>query len=1162
MRGDFSSFWKKEANRNFNGVLHQQGRVLLDRDWNAQTEIVNDWQETAAADIIGAGVAAVPADAPDSFMVTSAEIAAVPDRIEITVNGGRVWADGLLVESRQAVTREATYLEPPAQTPKASLPNNFPINPPGNPAIRDAIILEAWHEELNAFQVPSLLIEPALGGVDTTERMQTAYRYRLFRMDEDDTCDSIIERLKDNFDDKGRLTVTLDEDTTTDGDCPVPKGGGYTGFEHQLYRIEIAQTKHAETYFKWSQFNGGLVGRGRFVGSGANRKVKIDANLNAIINSDLTGFYLETLQKKNGSWQVTFGAKVTLNTSDNTLSLPANSNDDFFGAPPTPGSESFFFRLWNDIRLVGDFTAETKLQDGIKLQFDAEAEGKYTPHDFWTFTVRAGEIENSDTLIDNRPPQGIYYHRVPLAELNWTSAVIDAESGDIEDCRRIFQPLTKMKGCCTYRVGDGVYSHGDFTSINEAIKHLPASGGEICVLPGVYKENVVIGGTNSKNNKNIILKGCGARSRIEFPDDDNADPVIHVIESQNIRIESLAIKAHENGVGILLEGPEATANDDDQAKEKYLKNISLEKLFVTATKQSAIEGHIGQFIDVRNCLIHINDEYTETAGIYLAGDDMLIEENEIRVLPARQIEGAKAAAGITNDPARFIPASGAAGGLQIGGGSERVRIVNNLIIGGAGNGITLGSIDEIVNNRIERRHRPIYIGTICTRFPGYIEEEVEITDTKYVAGPPLKDILVKCNRIYNMGRSGIGVASFFRQDERDEALRVGGMILVEDLTIIGNRIQYCLNTPLPEIKDKMLDFMGFGGISLAAVENLAIWENLITDNGPDYLEPVCGIFVLFAEGLEISRNHVVNNGARTNQPPTVSSIKNGARGGIVIFFGIAPQINIETNNNIQGLANFPVRFPLSKGMPAIKIHENIVSAPMGRALTLIAVGPVSVTGNNLTSLGVPPIFDVANLLCGTVFILNLGFSIEFAGIMLLKYASIFKGGTQQYEPEKKTITAQNTGIVSLLMRFLVNGNVMFSNNQCQLNLLQPENSFVFSSILIASLDDVGFNNNQCDCDLLLDIVLADVVLFGISVRASDNRLKETPRHAWLSGITLGLFLNITTDNESTHCILVWGKLYLNRYNLTMVDIFGAFFNTPRDTGDVTSLESICRGAFR
>ncbi len=34
--------------------------------------------------------------------------------------------------------------------------------------------------------------------------------------------------------------------------------------------------------------------------------------------------------------------------------------------------------------------------------------------------MRAGEIANPQVLIDDAPPTGIVYHRVPLAEINWT----------------------------------------------------------------------------------------------------------------------------------------------------------------------------------------------------------------------------------------------------------------------------------------------------------------------------------------------------------------------------------------------------------------------------------------------------------------------------------------------------------------------------------------------------------------------------------------------------------------------------------------------------------------------------------------------------------------------------------------------------------------------
>src|ERR1041384_2391439 len=96
MRGDFSA-WKKDRSQNFRGTLHQQGRVLLDRDWNAQTEIFGEWQETAARDAFGAGVAPVPGDAPNSFKVTNVRKQAGPF-IEVSLNKGRIWADGLLAE--------------------------------------------------------------------------------------------------------------------------------------------------------------------------------------------------------------------------------------------------------------------------------------------------------------------------------------------------------------------------------------------------------------------------------------------------------------------------------------------------------------------------------------------------------------------------------------------------------------------------------------------------------------------------------------------------------------------------------------------------------------------------------------------------------------------------------------------------------------------------------------------------------------------------------------------------------------------------------------------------------------------------------------------------------------------------------------------------------
>lgn len=59
MKGDFSK-WDSAKDQNFSGVLLQQGRVLIDSDWNAQTQIDIDWKDLIVRDAIGTNVAAVP----------------------------------------------------------------------------------------------------------------------------------------------------------------------------------------------------------------------------------------------------------------------------------------------------------------------------------------------------------------------------------------------------------------------------------------------------------------------------------------------------------------------------------------------------------------------------------------------------------------------------------------------------------------------------------------------------------------------------------------------------------------------------------------------------------------------------------------------------------------------------------------------------------------------------------------------------------------------------------------------------------------------------------------------------------------------------------------------------------------------------------------------
>ncbi|MCP4401359.1 MAG: hypothetical protein GY801_29175 [bacterium] len=1117
MKGDFSR-WSFGPKNNFNGVLHQQGKVLLDSDWNAQTNITTNWQDQAGTDVIGPGVAAIPADKANGFKVTKAEVDI--DKIKINVIPGRAWADGLLVylDGDTEVSRIAAYLQSPIQDPPAD-ESTIGEN------IRDAVILEVWREAINGFQIPEQLIEPALGGPDTTERAHTAMAFRLLRLEDKDTCRNIGNKLKDDFSQKGTLKVSLQPTTIIPGECPVVEGGGYTGFEHHLYRIEIARVNSRDDVkFKVSRFNGGLVGRGDFEITGPSKKISITANLPAISTSGMTEFYLEVVEREENEdyWKVTYGAQVSLNGAD----LEVVS--EHFNALGTP-SDNVFFRLWDGIHLVADFpkasggTEAVELRDGIHLEFDNLATKDYVPGDYWNFQVRAGEIGNSEVLIDSKPPKGIHYHRVPLAILNWNESQNISAGGNIQDCRHTFQPLTRLGTCCTYRVGDGTHSYGDFDSIQEALNRLPATGGQICILPGIYTENVLI-----DKKSNITISGCGERSKIisQAPDGEFgiAAPVIHVKDSQNIHIESLAVAADNTGVGILLEGspPKRIVFGNTSIEgPTWLREITLANLHISAATRSAIEAHGGQFITISTCCIEMSDIPGTWPGIFFVGEDAWIKNNVIRVQPGRQGDDVSANNAI---------ASAGLGGLQLGGTSERVRVMNNLIQGGLGNGITLGSIQSIdkAGNEIggfvgwvinaDDPCRPCKPGDIFIP-PREGEDEDGI---RQVSAGSLDEIYIECNRILDMGLNGVGVIGFFDLDATDE------FISVKRLSIIGNEIRRCLQRPIAPIPTEMIDDMGYGGIALADVEYLVIQDNIIEDNGLDHLDPICGVFILHGVGIDISNNRIFNNGAKTNKPDR--PVKDGRRGGINIVYGVTPTEQVIISRQ---------EFPRQNGVPAVRVHGNIVSVPLGRALSLTALGPVSVIGNQFTSRGMVLKPTSPTFTASTVAIMNLGISNEFYG-QLLAFSTLREG---QVEFVTRAAVTENAVIIPQeglddrrIGQYLANGNVLFSDNQCVLDLLETGLSLSVSSMFIFSLDDIGFHNNQCDCSLLDDFVISQAILFGLSMRMNANRFKEGVGNALYSAVTLGM-LNMTTHNQATHCLLIRGfqSMVVNHPNTVFLE---------------------------
>lgn len=1107
MKGDFTK-WAFEPLDNFTGVLHQQGRVLLDEDWNASNAVSSYLRQMQGRDAIGSNIAAVPAEAKDSFKVVQASTDGAT--VDITLNPGRVWVDGLLLQVSDTVpyTRAAAYLAPPIQDPQADPADIIA-------GTEDAVVLEVWEEAFNGFQDPPDLIEPALGGVDTTERVKLFHDLKLLRLAAGDECGNLADKLADDFAAKGKLTVVPSASSVIVGDCPVDLGGGYTGSAHHLFRIEIADPDGAgHARFKWSRFNGGLVGRGTY--DPAAHTVTVTGNNQMINHCGLPSFYLEALKEdpEGGRWTVEFTADATL-AADGTLTLV---ND--VGPWPGDANGKGFFRLWDKISLISAFPPglaapnELVVGLGIRLEFEPPAanNANYTPGDYWTFPVRTsgtGEFDPATEWPSNAPPQGIHYHRVPLAILEWDAApptAIDAPD-EIHDCRRIFQPLARLDSCCEYTVGDGMKSTGDFDSIQDAIDELPAEGGRICVLPGEYHENIEI------EDDNIVIHGCGPGSRLIAA--TNA-PAVLIAGAAGVTLQGLAITAHDDGLGVLLE-----AGGGGEEPE----NIVLKDLTITAATRCAVEADAGRFVSLLDSRIVMRDVPSAWPGVYLAAQDVLVEHNVITVAGT----GANAVAG------QELTVSAGRGGLQLGGGADRVQIIDNLIDGGIGNGITLGSVEEVDGAGdvvLLVIGWPINADDPCDPCaPGgtYYPPNGGNGGPTYRSAGPLYDIRIERNRILGMGLNGIGVVAFFNLDKEDE------FISVEDLTILGNIIRGCLTREIEKIPDDMRDSMGYGGVSLADVENLVMHDNVIEDNGPDHLHPICGVFILHGEGIDISRNRILNNGQKTEN--SASGANPGPRGGIHIAFGAAPKMPVLIRGDW---------FPRQNGVTAVKITGNIVAQPLGRALSVVALGPVAVESNQFTSQGMVYDFTAPSFFASTVLIFNLGISNEFYLQQFLFAGDDLSVGADVAPDDDVFIVRPRKGLDDRqLFAYLGNGNVMFNDNQVMLDLIDTTGfKLAMASIVIVSLDDVGFEDNQCDASfdfIFDDFVLSQAFLIGWTLRAVGNRFKETLFGALYSAITIALFANATAHNQGTHCIrafnLVGSENLHDEPNAVLFDIW-------------------------
>lgn len=1165
--------------KRYEGIRLQQGRVTTDDDYNEGARLDAEHRRQTTLDIIG------PSGSPDAgFAIGSPRINGKGD-LDFDIGAGTLYLGGLRLECfGETYAQQVDWLE---QQPAD---RGAPVD-----GRADLIYLMAWEQPVEAIE-DSELFETALGGPDTATRVRLMRRVMLGAGLGGEDCASAwtgalkqIEATYGPWDPASglcepdtRLQVTFDNTGKKNDLCSPSVVGGYLGAENQAIRVQIVDGGH----LAWGFDNASPLYRVTIAAD--NKTITLQTEPKDQAHWMQAGQTVEILAWSsvlpNGEKLAEIGGHLTtvagaydpdLHTLTLADPLPAQFGTQWQarGDATQLGAETpyYFMRVWPR---GSDTTSPSKIafvpgtpvalgNTGVLVTLTGTV---FVPGDYWVIAARPEDPTRVVPweLLDGRAPHGIRRFFTPIGQIFWSVNNGVTTGTTVDDCRTPFQPLTQRDTCCTFTVGDGITSHGDYTIIQDAIDHLPPRGGCLCILAGTYAQDFQVDGL-----QNVRIEGCGPRTRITGAAQGKQRAVVTIVDSSAIVLTDLAITNAQRIPLQLVDRLEAQALNlpadlagvQAQASKARVRprlaHIHLHHLTIESRDLSAVVMAGGRFIELIESAITadslaedfaINSPAGHWPAVFIAADDVLVERNSIRAqsLSRTNAPTFAGAAVYTNQPAAFTVRSRLAmGGIQIAGGSERVAIRRNGIIGGTGNGITLGSIAYVPARALTQFTASSDFLALATQWTYVgLDGHLIIDDNgciQFVPDPPppngpdgnplipvstgnLTDILIKENEIADMGQAGIGVAMFF------DGSNIKQSIIVDQLAIRQNRINRCLQIELPEITGSLAGWAAYGAIALAIVTDLQISGNAIADNGHTHLQPICGIFLLAGTGVAIENNTIRGNGPRINSAGTAQP---GLRGGIFLGFVTPPD---------EGSG--------PEARPAARMFDNVVVCEDGPALVIVAAcGAVSIHRNSLTSRGASGFSGAADTLAtqasGTglaqpylrlgaaVVVLDLGISSEMATTG--SYANA-KFATLQAAPA-----------------ILPRGGVMFDNNQVLLEMGGGRAPLVASSVALISLDDVSAQANQLSAWSSGVLLLSDILMVAGSFRMIGNRMSETLSGCLLSGLGIGV-LSTSALNQSTHCIytasLIGAPGRIQHDNLALIDAFATVLKrAPMCVGD-------------
>jgi hypothetical protein len=552
-----------DPKRLFSSVLMQQGRVALDQDWNESCAIIERNLRASIVDTIGRAV--VPQETPNGFKITAA---VVGGKKTLTMGRGRIYVHGLLAENFGAppLTFDLATLDADGK-PSGVMgeligsdsiafdkqPFYFGDQLPASDGPH-LVYLDAWSREVTAIEDERLL-EPALGGVDTTARVQTVWQVRVLANVGNVDCGTadakipkwsqLIQPSAARLSSRPLLVVDPDDP------CLLPPKPGYRGLENQLYRVEIHAAGAAGTAtFKWSRDNATVatnvvempdaatlvvasVGRDSVLRFSVGNWVEITNDLREF--AGLPGDMRKIASVDDVTRRITFAANVSADLMNNdpkvlqAVHTRLKRWDQSGIVKDTNGKQLVNLNTASQGTIpVPTDGAPIVLENGIEITFSFDpAGGSMRSGDFWTVATRTADA--SVEVLDKAPPRGIHHHYCRLAVVKFPNTATD--------CRVLWPPQFGDAGCgCTVCVTPESHSTGTLTIYQAVDTVKKQGGGTVCLDAGFYNladKPVVVDGAQS-----VTIVGQGAGTILWYTGQGAA---IDIRNSIWVRVESFSV---------------------------------------------------------------------------------------------------------------------------------------------------------------------------------------------------------------------------------------------------------------------------------------------------------------------------------------------------------------------------------------------------------------------------------------------------------------------------------------------------------------------------------------------------------------------------------------------------------------------------------------------